>query len=101
MPRNDNATVQVGLRIRESLRAALNEAAEKHGVSMNAEILMRLEESFKLDAVKRELEIERQHLRDTEKQRAALIPGFLERERLLTDHLLKLTAGLALQGEKK
>jgi hypothetical protein len=78
--------------MRESMRARLEAAAERHGISMNAEILMRLDESFELDALKRELEIERQYLRDANKQLAERETGYLERERRLTDYLLQLTS---------
>ena len=47
MPRRkESETVQVGLRIKEPLRAALEETAKHRGVSMNAEIVARLEQSF-------------------------------------------------------
>jgi hypothetical protein len=47
MPRRkETETVQVGLRVKEPLRAALEQAAEQRGVSMNAEIVRRLERSF-------------------------------------------------------
>jgi hypothetical protein len=46
MPRKPSAVLEYKLRIRESLRRQLAQAAEKHGVSMNAEMVRRLEESF-------------------------------------------------------
>jgi hypothetical protein len=46
MPRKPSAVLDYKLRIRESLRRQLAQAAEKHGVSMNAEMVRRLEESF-------------------------------------------------------
>jgi hypothetical protein len=47
MPRRkETETVQVGLRVKESLRVALEQAASERGVSMNAEIVRRLERSF-------------------------------------------------------
>jgi ribosomal protein L18E len=46
MARAESKTVQVGLRIKEPLRAALEEAARRRGMSMNAEIAWRLERSF-------------------------------------------------------
>jgi hypothetical protein len=44
--REKDATVQVGLRVRESLRSKIEKAARKSGISMNAEIVRRLEQSF-------------------------------------------------------
>jgi hypothetical protein len=44
--RNRPETIQVGLRLKEPLRAALENAASQRGVSMNAEIVRRLEASF-------------------------------------------------------
>lgn len=39
----------VGLRLREALRAQIERAARQRGVSMNAEIVSRLEDSFRVD----------------------------------------------------
>jgi Arc-like DNA binding domain len=44
--REKDATVQVGLRVKESLRSKIEKSAKKSGVSMNAEIVRRLEKSF-------------------------------------------------------
>jgi hypothetical protein len=44
--RDEMAFVQLKLRVREKLRARLAEAAEQRGVSMNAEIVIRLERSL-------------------------------------------------------
>jgi hypothetical protein len=44
-------TVQVGLRLKESLRATLDEAARERGVSMNAELVARLERSVQQDRI--------------------------------------------------
>jgi hypothetical protein len=52
MSRKPTDTVQAGLRIRESLRRQLEKESEKHRVSINKEMAMRLEDSFKADAVK-------------------------------------------------
>jgi hypothetical protein len=50
MPRrNANAIVQVGLRLRESLRAGLARAAKEHRVSFNQELVTRLEDSLEKD----------------------------------------------------
>jgi hypothetical protein len=47
MARRDEAqTVQVGLRVKEPLRVLLEESARERGISMNAEIVRRLERSF-------------------------------------------------------
>jgi Arc-like DNA binding domain len=47
MPRRrDPATAQIGLRLREPLRLALEEAARARGNSMNHEIVQRLASSF-------------------------------------------------------
>jgi hypothetical protein len=47
MPRRkETDTVQLGLRVKEPLRAALEQAAQASGLSMNAEIVKRLETSF-------------------------------------------------------
>ena len=46
MDRDESETVQVGLRLKEPLRAAIEEAARRRGMSMNAEIVCRLERSF-------------------------------------------------------
>jgi hypothetical protein len=42
-----NETVQVNLRIKESFRRRLEQSAEKAGVSLNAEMVHRLEESYR------------------------------------------------------
>jgi hypothetical protein len=44
--RDESQTVQVGLRVKEALRRDLEEAAAARGLSMNAEIVRRLERSF-------------------------------------------------------
>jgi hypothetical protein len=62
MPRKPSALLDYKLRIRESLRRQLAESAGKRGVSMNAEMVRRLEESFdqerkrSLDEVTQKLE---------------------------------------------
>ena len=47
--RNANATVQVGLRIKETLRRKLEAAAKEHQVSFNQELTARLEGSLEKD----------------------------------------------------
>src|SRR6478736_1868325 len=44
--RDKNQTVQLRLRIRESLRARLEKDARRSGISLNAEVERRLEASF-------------------------------------------------------
>jgi hypothetical protein len=44
--RKESETVQVGLRMKEPLRATLDEVARQRGVSMNAEIVARLERTL-------------------------------------------------------
>jgi Arc-like DNA binding domain len=52
--REESATVQLRVRMKEPLRAALEQEAARHGVSMNTEIVHRLSRSFYLE----------QHLRE-------------------------------------
>jgi predicted HicB family RNase H-like nuclease len=52
MPRKPNGNIQIGLRIRESLHRKLKKESEKHGVSINREMSMRLEDSFRTDAAR-------------------------------------------------
>jgi hypothetical protein len=49
--RNANAIVQVGLRLRESIRAELAAAAREHRVSFNQELVTRLEDSLEKETV--------------------------------------------------
>jgi hypothetical protein len=53
--RDDAAAVQVKIRIKEPLRAAIEADAEARGVTMNAAINDRLERSFQEDARSRDL----------------------------------------------
>ena len=46
MPRRQSATVQLKVRMKEPLRAKIASAAKKHGVSLNAEAVDRLAQSF-------------------------------------------------------
>jgi len=52
MPRKPTETVQVNLRMKEADRRRLAQAAEKRGVSLNAEMLQRLKESFDQEAAR-------------------------------------------------
>ena len=47
--RAQSETVQIGLRVKEPLRARLEEAARARGVSVNAEVVRRVEASFEQD----------------------------------------------------
>jgi hypothetical protein len=49
MTRKKSAIVGLRVRFRESLRKKLELAAKKKGVSLNAELIERLEDSFYLD----------------------------------------------------
>ena len=54
-PRDDAATVQLKIRIKEPLRAAIEDDAEARRVTMNAVINDRLEQSFREDGRARDL----------------------------------------------
>ncbi len=47
--RDKTATVDLKVRMKEPLRAQLEEAAQGRGVSMNAEAVARLEDSFRVE----------------------------------------------------
>lgn len=47
MPRAKSATIDLKVRMKEPLRACIEEAAREHGVSMNAEIVNRLARTFR------------------------------------------------------
>jgi hypothetical protein len=49
--RDESATVDLKVRMKEPLRASLEEAARRRGVSMNAEAVQRLEQSFSEEAL--------------------------------------------------
>jgi hypothetical protein len=89
--RDPTAAVQLKFRVREGLRAKLEAAAKEHGLTLNAEITMRLEQSFELDALKRELEVERAHLRRTSDECFARVAEAHQRTNQLTDYLLQIT----------
>jgi hypothetical protein len=55
MPRDEAATAQLKIRIKEPLRAAIENDAAVRGVTMNAVINDRLEQSFRKDARSRDL----------------------------------------------
>jgi hypothetical protein len=52
MPRKPSAIVQYKLRIRETLRRRIEQAAKQHGVSANQEMVSRLERSFELEEIR-------------------------------------------------
>jgi hypothetical protein len=70
MARKPTDIVQYKLRIRESLRRRIEQAAKKNGVSANQEMVGRLERSFeletqrKLDLVAEELAKQTRHLNE-------------------------------------
>jgi hypothetical protein len=47
--RAQSDTVQLNLRIKEAVRQKIEESAREHGISMNAEIVARLQRSLELD----------------------------------------------------
>lgn len=49
MPRKQSQTVQLKLRMKEPLRAAVEKSAKKRGVSLNTELVDRIERSFEQD----------------------------------------------------
>ena len=51
MAREESATVELKVRMKEPLRASLELAARQHGVSMNAEAVRRLDQSFAEEAL--------------------------------------------------
>ncbi|MCP1931803.1 Arc family DNA-binding protein [Bradyrhizobium elkanii] len=61
MVRKPTETVQLKLRFSEDLRRKLEKAAERNAQSMNAEIIARLEESFRKQEIR---EIVREEMSD-------------------------------------
>jgi hypothetical protein len=59
--RHKTDLVQISIRTKEPLRAALESAARERGVSMNAEIVERLTRTFE-DEIKLEAEFDRRQL---------------------------------------
>jgi Arc-like DNA binding domain len=98
-----SASVQLKFRIRKHLRDRLADAANERGVTMNAEITIRLNESFDLAGylarVEERLRDAENQLRDEVEKFQAREARYLERERQLTDHLLQLTTP-HLRGRK-
>jgi hypothetical protein len=87
--RDETDTVELKLRIKEPLRAALAQSAGRRGISLNAEMSLRLEESFELrqEMAKRE-ESQRQLIDQLSKELSA------ERRRASAQHdvLLQIIA---------
>ena len=80
--RKQTAIVGLKVRLREPLRKKLEVAAKKRGVSLNAELVDRLERSFSAESAKQviDLELERAFSLWRDKMRAVLL-GW-EEERL-------------------
>ena len=91
MTRDPTTTAQLKFRVQERLRARLDDAANAHGMTLNAEIIRRLEELFDLDQKRRELEIEREYVRNAVKEFSAREAGYHDRINKLTDFALQLT----------
>jgi hypothetical protein len=91
MAPRDPTTAEIKIRVRGDLRQKLEDAVERHGMTLNAEVVMRLEQSFELDALKRELEIERQYLREANNRLAEREVGYQQRINQLTDYVFQLT----------
>jgi Arc-like DNA binding domain len=89
--RDPTTTAQLKFRVQERLRARLDDAADAHGLTLNAEIIRRLEESFELDQKRRELEIEREYVRSAVKESSARLSECQDRNNKLTDFLLQIT----------
>jgi hypothetical protein len=49
MPKKPSQMVQVKVRMREDLRRKIEHAAQKNGLTINAEILRRVDQTFKVD----------------------------------------------------
>jgi Arc-like DNA binding domain len=56
MPRRPTETVQVNLRMKESLRRQLEDAAKANEVSLNAEMIRRLEQFSEHEELRRQVE---------------------------------------------
>lgn len=50
-PRKQSEIAQIKLRLKEPLRLAIEKAAKANGVSMNAEVISRLQRSFHYDDI--------------------------------------------------
>jgi Arc-like DNA binding domain len=100
--RDPTASVQLKFRVPERLRAKLEEVAKARGLTLNAEITMRLEDSFEIDQKRRELEIEREYVRNANKEFGARESRYQERINKLTDFLLQITtANLRIPAQEE
>jgi hypothetical protein len=102
MARRDEAqTVQVGLRVKEPLRVLLEESARERGISMNAEIVRRLEGTFEPPEHKIDLEELREDISHASVRLMAIIadlhkqPQSSETARDLMDIFIRLGGILA------
>jgi Arc-like DNA binding domain len=77
--RDEDAYAQLKFRVKERLRAALEQAAKQRGISMNAEIVLRLEQSFERQS---ELKINLDELRS---RLNAVVANLAELSRLTKD----------------
>ena len=95
--RKQTAIVGLKVRLREPLRKKLEVAAKKRGVSLNAELVDRLERSFSAESAKQviDLELERAFSLWRDKMRAVLL-GW-EEERLTR----KSTATALAEGARQ
>ena len=90
--RDPTTTVQLKFRVRESLRARLDDAADKHGLTLTAEITRRLEESFEIDNLRRELEAQRETVLRSLVAIQEQAAEERKRNNQLTDLLLQITS---------
>jgi flagellar motility protein MotE (MotC chaperone) len=99
--RDPTATVQLKFRVRESLRGELEAAAKRHGMTLNAEIVRRLEDSFQLDEKLRALDADRDRMREglqiSERHRAEA----QARVNQLTDFLLQQWPNIRAQPKER
>jgi flagellar motility protein MotE (MotC chaperone) len=99
--RDPTATVQLKFRVRESLRGELEAAAKQHGMTLNAEIVRRLEDSFQLDEKLRALDADRDRMREgleiSERHRAEA----QARVNQLTDFLLQQWPNIRAQPKER
>jgi Arc-like DNA binding domain len=76
MARKPTDIVQYKLRIRESLRRYIEEAAKKNGVSANQEMVRRLESSFERET-QRTIESWFEHLNEQTRHLGKLVAAYL------------------------
>jgi hypothetical protein len=76
--RPQTALVGLRVRMREPLRKQLEVAAKKRGVSLNAELVSRLERSFQIDSFEEVVEAQRAEIKRWAEIREASNKGFVE-----------------------